>query len=382
LGTFSSSPTEQVDSLCLHSQQRAEQASHSYHKELAMRSLQRGLVGGVLGGALIGGAYQLPHGELIGPLFGAGVGLYTTWESMHRQNTGKVTVRLDGETYKKSFRGDPTKVALTPKEVQFQLLAQGQASPSRVRAYNGKVAEPQVSLLAPWKEQAGALRELGEQRRLVASFGQKTEDGQSALHLVDALAAAKLAAAGANVYRVNAQAPKDVEHSLTMVGFNVAHSESNSEEYRYLERTVDYTLTPLHSPADVAQAGAASHGVPEGMFGLLENATSYGEVINYGNHLDSAETYSPEFGRSPTRESSRSSYAEQRRLGDHDLNFESGISTVHHVNLPALLALTGTAAGLMTAMAFTGPGVPGPALMAATVGFLGGRAAGRALIGG
>ena len=376
----STSRNHPADLLCLHRQELADAAAQGYHKELARRSVERGVFGGVLGAALLGGAYNLPHGFVVGPLFGAGVGVYTAWESLHRQKSGKVTVKLDDQVYVKPFYGHPSKVALSPQEAQFQLLAQGGDSPSRVRAYNGKVAEPAAEAMAGWKDQAGSLRQLAEQRRLVASFGEKTEDGQAVVHLVDGLAAARLAAQGGKVYLVCAEAPKDVEHSLTMMGFNVAHSESNAEEYRYLERGVNYTLVPLQTPADLAKVQGDGRGVPEGMFGLLENATHYGEVVNFGNQLASAETYSPEFGTKPTRHSDRSSHFQQKRLQERNLNFESGLTTRHRINLPALLGLAGTAAGMMTAMAFTGPAVPGPALMAATVGFLGGRALGRAII--
>ncbi|MBT9584442.1 hypothetical protein IV102_13955 [bacterium] len=371
---------EEVDRLCLASQERADQASQTYHKELARRSLERGLFGGVLGAALLGGAYNVPHGFLIGPLFGAGVGLYTAWEGLHRQQTGHVTVELDSQVYQKPFQGHPRQVALTPQEAHFQLLAQGGASPGRVRAHRGALPEAPPQALVAWKEQAAPMRHLAEQRRLVASFGDQTEDGQPVVQLVDAVAAATLASQGARVYVVNAQAPEDVEHSLSMVGFNVAHSQSNSEEYRYLEREVEYSLVPVRLPEDVAQVQAPGLGVPEGMFGLLENASRYAEVVNSGQQMASGETDSPEFGTRPIRHSDRTSFTENLRLQDRNLNFQGGLTTRHRINLPALLALGGTTAGLMAAMAFTGPGVPGPALMAATVGFLGGRALGRALI--
>lgn len=367
-----------VDQVVSFSQDRADQAKSDYHKEWARRSVERAVIGGALGTVLLGGAYNMPHGYVIGPLFGVGVGLYTAWEGLHRQKTGTVRVNLDGQESRRPFYGHASKLALTPQEAQFKLLAEGHANPSKVGPYNGQAQEPAAERLAPWKEVAPALKELAEQRRLVASFGQTTADGKPALHLVDAIAASKLAANGVPVYVVNAGAPKDVEHSLTLLGFNVARSESNSEDYRYLQREVDYSLTPLKSPADLAEV-AAAQGVPEGMFGLLENATHYGEVLNYGNFLSSGETYSPEFGTRPTRSDSRSSWDETLRAQEKRLNYAGGTTTRFQMNFPALLGLAGTAAGLMTAMAITGPGVPGPALMAGTLGFLSGRALGRAI---
>lgn len=369
---------ELVDTLVSESLERADQAKSNYNKEWARRSVERAVIGGALGTVLLGGAYNMPHGYVIGPLFGVGVGLYTAWEGLHRQQTGTVKVTHDGQESERDFYGHPSKVAMTAEEVQFKLLAEGQASPSRVLAFNGQAPEPAPEKLAPWKEQAPALKKLAEERRLVADFGQKTPDGQTALHLVDGLTAARLAANGQSVYAVNAGAPKDVEHSLTLVGFNVAHSESNSEDYRYLQREVDYTLTQLKTPEDLAGL-AQAQGVPEGMFGLLEGVTKYGEILNYGNFRASGETYSPEFGNKPIRRSDRSSWEETLRVEDRRLNYSGGLTTRFQMNFPALLGLGGTAAGLMTAMAITGPGVPGPALMAATIGFLGGRAIGRAI---
>jgi hypothetical protein len=368
-----------VDFLCESSRQRAESAASNYHKELGRRSLERGLLGGVVGAALLGGAYQIPHGFVIGPLFGASVGLYTAWESLHREKTGTVTVRLDDKTYEKPFYSHPNRVALTEEEARFQVLAEGGGGASQVRAYHGNVDEPTAGGMESWKSQASTLRGLAEQRRLVASLGQTTEDGQAVVHLVDGLAAARLAAQGGKVYVVCAEPPQDREHSMTMMGFNVARSVSNAEEYRYLERGVDYQLLPLRTPADLVGV-AEAQGVPEGMFGLLENAQHYAEVVNCGNQIAMGETDSPEFGNRPARHSERVSHSVQERLKDRGLKFEAGVITRHYANLPALLGLAGTTAGLMTALALTGPGAPGPALMAATVGFLGGRALGRVLI--
>lgn len=354
----------------------AEVARSQYRRELGRRSLERGVFGGALGAALLGGAYNMPYGFVLGATFGAGVGLYTAWESLHRENTGKVSVTHDGKTYNKPFVGHPSKVELSPSEAQAIFKSRG-ADSSQVQPFQGKIEL--AGDTAAWRPHAATLSQLAEQRRLVAQLGQDSGDGQKAVHLVDALTAADLAQQGMAVYVVNAQPAQDTEHSLTMLGFNVARTQSDSQEFRYKERGLDYQLTPLKTPGDLANVGQAA-GVPEGMFGLLENANHYAEIVHAGQNLASAETYSPEFGTAPTRSSDRSSRDERSRVQNSHLNFESGLTTRYHLNYPGLLGLAGTAAGLVTAMAVTGPGVPGPALMAATVGFLAGRAAGRAII--
>lgn len=362
------------------SQDRSESAERRYKEALRSQCLIRGAAGGVAGALLLGGAYQLPHGYLIGPIFGASVGVLTAWDAMRRQSTGKVQFDLDGKTYSKSFYGHPSKVALTAEEVEAQILAGGAQPSSRVNPFDGKVPELPAEALADWKDYAPQMGKLAAQRRLVASFEEKTANGQDAVHLLDGLAAARLAAQGGKVYLVNAQEPKDQQRWLTMVGFNVARSESLAEEYRYLERGVDYQLVPLKTPADLALAQPEGRGVPEGMAGLLENATHYREVVKCGNQKAEAETDSPEFGTRPIRHSDRSSYYQSSRADGDELRFEAGVTTRHHLNFPALLGLAGTAVGMAVAMANTGPGVPGPALIGAVTGFLTGRALGRAII--
>ena len=370
---------EQVDQLCLSSQDRADSARSSYKQEMTRNCLVRGAIGGVAGYALLSQAYQMPHAELLGPLLGAGVGLYTAWEGLHREQTGKVSVQLDDKTYTKKFVGSGDRVALTPEEARFQLIGSGVPDPSQIKPMSAQqIPEPTAEQLAPWKEQAGQLKQLGEQRRLVASFGQVTADYQPIVHLVDSVNAAKLAACGKTVYAVEAQEPKDVTHTMSMTGFNVKHSKATSEQFKYHERTVDYTLIPLTNPSQLALVKPAQ-GVPESMFGLLEKSNAYAEIVNVGQSHADSETDSPEFGTRATVHKDSYYFSSQQRL-PKAMDLESGIRTVQHVNLPALLGLVGTTAGLITAMCFTGPGVPGPALIGATLGFLSGRAAGRAII--
>lgn len=351
------------------SQERFEHARSSYHRELVTQGLTRGVIGGVAGYAFSGGA-------LWAPVAGAAIGLYTAWESQNRENKGNVTVHLDGQQYSKPFYGDPGNYQLSPKESEFMSLARGTASPSAVTPLqNPQIPAASPEQLAPWKTGAGALRELAGQRRLVATLGGQTQDGQKSAHIVDSISAARIAATGGQVYIVDAKPAQTVDHQLALVALNGSQSKANSEDYRYQEKTVDYSLTALTNPAQLANPGKAE-GVPEGMFGLLRDKTSYSEITSFGDTRHISETQSPEFGTGGIRHSDHIDSSSRRRTAE-GVQTESMIRTTHHLNFPALLGLAGSCAGMITAMSLVGPGVPGPVVLGGAVGFLAGRATGR-----
>ncbi len=359
------------------SRDEALESRAQYRQELTREVLWKGAVGAGVGAALLGGAYQMPHGLWVGVAFGASVGIYTAWEALHRQKTGQVQVQLDGKNYTKPFAGNLQKYELNPEEAELVVKSQSPDA-GRITAFQGKLASLNQPLGA-WKDSAPILRELASQRRLVAQLDQPTPNGQSVVHLVDAVGAARLAEEGKSVYLVQAQEPKDVQRSLTLYSLNRASSKSHLEEYKVLERQVEYQLHPLRQPSDL-QSIPDGLGVPEGMLGLLEKSQSYSEVLNRGQQEASQAIHSPEFGNGPIQYSENQYYTSSQRLQNNSLQFTPKPGNTTHVNLPGLLGLIGTTAGLATALALTGPGVPGPALIAGTVGFLGGRALGRALI--
>lgn len=225
------------------------------------------------GGALLNSTLG-PLGMAVGAAIGAGIAFEGDWRKFH----GRAEIKVDGEV--KDRRGFYLRAAdfqLKPEELHLRLTAQGILG-DRIQPQNAPAVQPDPALLSGWKQSQPALKDLAEQRRLVADLGGQSDYGKPALHPVQALQAAELLASGHSVFLISGKT-EDRQRSLEIDSKNHERTMIHHEKHQFVERKFDYQLRPLHTPQDLADV-PAGQGLPEGMMGVYANESSFTTVVS------------------------------------------------------------------------------------------------------
>lgn len=340
---------------------RFERNETSYKRQLGMDMLYRGIFGGALGAALSGVQWY-------GAVAGAATGAYLAWDKLHRHQQGVATVTADGVVSKHQFYLEPASFQVTAEQREAFARAQGE----HVDHIGAAPALPALEGLAnpAWNGHAKELVALEKGRRLVADLGGKSEQGQAALHLVDANSARLLMAAGVKVFAVTGQS-EDVRHSYTVDAVSPDRQLAHKDSTDWVERKLDYSLTRLQTPADLAQLPAGK-GLPEGFLGVYRDATSCSERVH-----ELVQDADLELGKNLHRQTESS----ERRYVDPQARVDraNGHKLAHYLPLPHYGAVLGALAGTLTATVMF-PQQPVPMLAFLAGGVLGGRELGRFLV--
>lgn len=261
----------------------ARKAGRGQHLSRALPLAAATAMGGAVFGMLAGGSltpalhYSTPImlplavGMGAGAVLGAAVGL--VWGGDLR---GQVKVELDGRTERKAWKGEAQLHERSAEEVKVMLTALGQLGEGIAPARVELVGAPDAQVKQSLRQHKDRLVELDEQRRLVADLGQHSNYGLKALQLVDAGAAVELASRGRPVFVVNGQSPTDQPHHLRTTAYTRTKNEVVVDDYQYVDRKFDYTLTPL---ARLEQAEPKACGLPEGLVGVYRDTNSYVQSV-------------------------------------------------------------------------------------------------------
>ena len=336
---------------------RAEAGKSEVYRDFGFTALHHGV---------FGGAFGLATTDMspVGALVGLGLGTYVAWNKTARKNSGTVTLEMDGQTRKTRYYGGTKNYLKTPQEKRVEMLARGQLG-ERITPFTPEAVDgPATSFTTG---QRSSLESLAKERRLAADFGQRSKYGYEVLNAVDSLTAARLMEAGKNVFLVDGKS-KDVTHTLDVVASNNRSTVRRHESDSYLERTYDYTLSPLSR--DSLEAHPEGQGLPESFHGVYKNHKSCALVVG--------EDQQAGFGASG-KDWRKSDFDFRRVTRDQDIDLGSKdkarvVSKVS-VNVRDLVMMSGILAGLMGGM-YVAPGVPSAALIGAVTGGVAGREVG------
>lgn len=334
---------------------RTEVGKSNVYRDFGLTTLHHGVFGGALGLAM-------SNISPVGGLVGLGVGTYVAFNKTVRKDSGTVQITLDGETRRTRYYGRPENYVRTPQEVRAEMIATGELG-ERIEAFTPLEMNENAPTTFSAKDQK-TLTDLARQKRLVADFRQKSEYGHEVLNLVDSLTAARLIESGKDVYLVDGTS-KDVNHSLEVVASNNRSSVRRHESDSYLERTFDYTLTPLdRQNLDFETKG---QGLPEGFQGIYKNRSSTSLVIGEDNQAGVGVT---------DQNYSKTSFDYRRVTRDQSIDMGSRdkarVITTASVNVRDVITMVGVAAGMLTGMGLS-PGVPTAALVGGVAGGVIGR---------
>ena len=347
----------QTDSVDLGSS-RTEYAKKEVKRDFMFAALHHGILGGGVGLAM---ANMSP----VGAAAGLGLGAYIAWNRTARKTSGSVTVNLDGEVRKTRYYGRPENYVKTPQEVRAEMISRGELG-ERIKPFT-----PDTSGLT--SEEAGwssadqkALMKLDKERRLVADLGQRSEYGYDVLNQVDAITAARLMKSDKPVFLLDGKS-SDKTHTLDVSAYNNRSTVRRHDSDSYLERTYDYTLTPLTEKGLQAENSLGGQGLPEGFHGVYKNAGScalvMGEDEQAGLGVAGRNTRHTSFNnRRVTRDGTID-------LGATD---KARVITTASVNVRDVIMMGGVLAGMLTGMGVA-PGVPQAALIGGVTGGVLGR---------
>lgn len=202
-------------------------------------------------------------------LLGAAAGVFLGVDGALYRETGKVTVKVDGEAQaSRRFFGDASSFELKPEELHLRLTAQGFLG-DRIQAAAVPAVTPDSAAWEKWKGVSGSLKSLERERRLVADLGGISDYGKPVLQLVTALQAAELLASGFDVSIVSGR-KEDLQRRLEVDASNREKTRVHHEKHEFVERHFDYQLQALHDPEQL-RAIPAGEGLPEGMLGLARD---------------------------------------------------------------------------------------------------------------
>lgn len=334
---------------------RAEVGKSNVYRDFGFTTLHHGVLGGALG---------LAMGNMspVGGLVGLGVGTYIAFNKTVRKDSGTVQVDLDGQTRKTHYFGRPENYVQTPQEVRAEMIASGQLG-ERIGVFAPPESEGGAPSSFSAKEQQ-ALKNLAGEKRLVADFGQKSEYGYEVLNPVDSLTAARLMESGKEVFLVTGSS-KDTKHSLDVVASNNRSTVRKHHSSSYLERTYDYTLTPLEK--EQLETSPQGEGLPEGFHGVYKNHLLTSLVMGEDDQAGMGVT---------DKDYNKTSFDYRRVTRDQNIDMGSQekarVITTASVNVRDLVTMVGVLAGMVTGMSVS-PGVPTAVLLGGAVGGVAGR---------
>ncbi|MGE0490689.1 MAG: hypothetical protein AB7S38_15900 [Vulcanimicrobiota bacterium] len=335
----------------------AHHSRQTYRSQLLWESVGKGVFGGAAGLAL---SNLSPWGAVAGAM----VGVYVAWSQNARTRQGTVDLEVDGVKSKTRWYLKPDHFEVPNEVRQLKALADGYAG-DRISAHTGQAASPDPARLAAWKPHRSVLASLGQARRLVADFGQKSHYGYAALNLVEAPLAEQMLAAGQKVYVVNGAEPEDQVHHYRVESRNAMRSVLRLEDRQVIERTFAYKLTPLADPEQLAGV-AGAHGLPEGMVGVYSELESLTQTVVRDNQQ----------GQAIVGENFRD-IRHQNSSFSRDLSLPrrepvAQVHTVRGLDWRGISMMGGALAGILTGMSVL-PGVPTAALAGVVAGGIAGR---------
>jgi hypothetical protein len=337
---------------------RTENAQKEVKNDLMFAALHHGILGGVTGLAM---ANMSP----LGAVAGLGLGTYIAWNRTARKTSGSVTVNLDGEVRKTRYYGRPENYVKTPQEMRAEMIARGELG-ERIKPFTADTSAltTQEAGLSPADQKT--LKKLDKERRLVADLGQHSEYGYEVLNQVDAITAARLMKADKSVFLLDGQS-KDKTHTLDVSAHNNRSTVRRHDSDSYLERTYEYTLTPLTEEGLKEEQTLDGQGLPEGFPGVYKNAAKCALVMGEDEQA----------GLGVTGKTTRHTSFSRRRVtrdGSIDLGAsdKARVITTASVNVRDVVMMAGVVAGMLTGMGVA-PGVPQAALIGGVTGGVLGR---------
>lgn len=306
---------------------------------------------------------------------GVVAGAAVAWLRRKGKSSGNVSVNIDGKKFSQPWYMSPDRYSKSPEMIKFIMTAKGVLG-DRIGAHALKDGDVPATLddskLKELKGYSKSLAGLAKERRLVADFGEKSLYGRDALHLIDGNLARDLIAGGKNVYVVNGRETKQIPHHYVADmtrGNNTSHITTMTEVYDYLETKLDYSLTPISSPADLARIEKGT-GIPEGILGVYGKSDSYSEVVFRDKQYGYAD-----INKGPRKSSEVIKYdhSNSTKVSEPAISASDSVYPrfVHRFNLPFFLGMIGAVAGGMMAVGFGIQGLPAGTMMA--TGFLAGR---------
>ena len=337
----------------------------SYEMEKARTLADFGMKSAVYGTMGLLGGFALTEGLPLGAAVGVGLGAYLAWNSSLRHSTGKVTVKHDGQVRQARYFGSAKNYRKTPEEVRAELILK-QVLGEQIGPYTPRPGEvPEPESLGALNDRREQLNALNKERRLVADFGQKSHYGYQVLNLVDDLTAAKLIKGGKDVYAVSGSSA-DVKHTLEVSGTNERGSQRLEQSGTYIDRTYDYTLTPLKSEESLDHI-PDGEGLPEGMVGVYKNFDSCSVSIA----TDSQTGYGMVDGEQSANTHEFRRFSRDRSLDLGSRN-KAQVVTKSSINVRDLVTLSGVLGGMLTGMHLA-PAVKAAGLMGGVIGGVAGR---------
>jgi len=330
-----------------------------YNVNLALQSVSRGTLGAAIGYLLVGKAL----GPVGGAAAGAAVGLFMAWDKASSEDKGKVEINIDGQKFTEKYYMDPYDYKKGP-ELEKKLTGDYDAIYA-VEIDAGKLLkgkEPDREKLQSLKPYANKLLELGKNRRLLVDMKDKSKHEKEALHVIDSNLAKDLIAAGQTVYVINGSNVTETPHSYKAVASNSAHTVLVQEAHDFMEKQIDYTLTQIKSPEDLAKIKDGK-GVPEGLQGVYKKENTYKETVYADSRQGSGKIY--ENGNRTSYDSITNS-----RLKDYDMAGDSEeVKITHHMDISRIAGLFSGLGTYMVATALgAGPQGGGLALIGGAVG--------------
>lgn len=320
-------------------------------------ALNNGVLSGVAGLALT-------NLSPVGAAVGVGLGTYIAWNKTARKSSGSVTVNLNGEVRKTRYYGRPENYLKTPQEMRTEMIARGELG-ERIKPFTADTSQLTSQEVGWSSADQKALKALEKERRLVADLGQRSEYGYDVLNQVDAITAGRLMKADRPVFLLDGKS-SDKTHTLDVSAFNSRSTVRRHDSDSYLERTYDYSLTPL-TEQSLREQSRTGHGLPEGFHGVYKNADScalvMGEDEQAGLGVTGKNTRHTSFNhRRVTRDS-------EVDLGAKD---KARVVTTASVNVRDVVMMGGVLAGMLTGMGVS-PGVPEAVVIGGVVGGVLGR---------
>ena len=333
---------------------RTENSRSNVRRDFAGTAFHHGILGGAVGLAM-------SNLSPVGGLVGVGLGTYIAWNKTARKSNGAVRVTLDGQTRKTRYYGRPENYVKTPQEVRAEMISRGQLG-ERIKVYTpGAVSGPVGSLCA---QEKNSLKKLGQEGRLVGDFGQRSEYGYQVLNQIDSLTAARLMQAEKPVYALDGKS-RDTEHTLEVVAHNNRSTTRRHDSDSYIERTYDYTLTPLTK--ENLAVDFEADGLPEGFHGVYKNSSSCALIVG--------EDEQAGLGISG-KNTDRTSFDHRRVIRDPQVDLGSPdkarVITTSSINVRDVIMMGGVVAGMLSGMGVA-PGVPQAALIGGVAGGVLGR---------
>jgi len=282
---------------------RAEIAKGEYeaglHYDIGVNSIIGGVLGSGIGHILLENSLG-PAGAAIGAAAGVAVGAHKAWSENTQERRGTVQVEMNGQRSQREYFLEPDFYQRTPEEIHFKLTAQGDIGERIEPAHNppnpGPANPETLKRLEPHRTQ---LTELGNERRLLADFGESSRYGKPVLQMVDVNRAKNMLASDQDVFVLNGEEAVDTHQSYRATSRSARGGNYSVENTSYVQREFDYTLTKLDDPEDLDSVKPAE-GLPEGIYGVYRDEKSLSVPI-VGR--DSKEKRFSEFGT--TKESDR-----------------------------------------------------------------------------